>query len=102
MEGTTSVLCTERMGQVMKASERQYWKVKRGMDILLSLALIVVCSPVMLLIALLIVLDDPHTGPVFKQTRFGLRGKPFTMYKFRTMVADAESRLEELLSLIHI
>ena len=48
MEGTTSVLCTERMGQVMKASERQYWKVKRGMDILLSLALIVVCSPVML------------------------------------------------------
>ncbi|MCI8880470.1 MAG: sugar transferase [Clostridiaceae bacterium] len=96
MEGTTSVLCTERMGQVMKASERQYWKVKRGMDILLSLALIVVCSPVMLLIALLIVLDDPHTGPVFKQTRFGLRGKPFTMYKFRTMIADAESRLEEL------
>jgi Undecaprenyl-phosphate glucose phosphotransferase len=67
--------------------------IKRGMDIAISLALLVIVSPVMLLIALLIKLTSPR-GPVFyTQERVGLDGKPFTVYKFRSMryVGDQES-----------
>jgi len=69
--------------------------VKRLMDVVLSAVLLVLFAPLMALIALLIKLDSP--GPVlFKQTRVGHFGKPFTMYKFRTMYVNAEEMLEKL------
>ena len=50
---------------------------------------LIVSSPIMLGVAIAIKLDDG--GPVlFKQTRVGIHGKPFTMYKFRSMVTNAE------------
>jgi lipopolysaccharide/colanic/teichoic acid biosynthesis glycosyltransferase len=56
---------------------------------------LIVFAPVMLAIALWIRLDSP--GPaLFRQERRGHRGRPFRMLKFRTMVVDAESRLEDL------
>ena len=61
---------------------------------LLALA---VLSPVLLLIALAVVIDDPKGGPLFTQTRCGQWGKEFRLCKFRTMSTDAEQRLEELL-----
>jgi len=65
------------------------------MDVVLSAVLLVLFAPLMALIALLIKLDSP--GPVlFKQTRVGHFGKPFTMYKFRTMYVNAEEMLEKL------
>ncbi len=73
------------------------WKyvVKRAMDILVAGVALLLLSPLMALIALAIKLDSP--GPVlFAQTRVGKDGRPFTMLKFRSMVADAESRLAEL------
>jgi len=61
---------------------------KRAMDIAGSLAGLVLLSPVLLVIALLIYLDDP--GPViFKQKRSGLNNRTFVMYKFRSMVINA-------------
>jgi len=58
------------------------------MDIAGSLAGLVLLSPVLLVIALLIYLDDP--GPViFKQKRSGLNNRTFVMYKFRSMVINA-------------
>jgi putative colanic acid biosysnthesis UDP-glucose lipid carrier transferase len=58
--------------------------VKRGVDILLSLALLVCLSPFLLAVAIGIKLDSP--GPVlFGQTRHGFNGRPFRIYKFRTM-----------------
>jgi exopolysaccharide biosynthesis polyprenyl glycosylphosphotransferase len=64
--------------------------VKRSMDVALSALCIVLLFPLLAVIAVLIRLDSP--GPVlFRQTRTGLGGRPFRMYKFRTMVDDADS-----------
>jgi sugar transferase (PEP-CTERM system associated) len=68
-----------------------YLLVKRVVDVAFALALLVVAAPVLLLIALLIRLESP--GPVlFRQERVGQHGRPFTLYKFRSMVEDAESK----------
>jgi Undecaprenyl-phosphate glucose phosphotransferase len=65
--------------------------VKRGMDIVLSLAALVLLSPVLLLIAALVKLTSP--GSIFyRQERCGLNGMPFSMLKFRSMRADAEKQ----------
>lgn len=72
--------------------------VKRGLDIVLSVSLMALSLPVMLFIALLIKLTEGGQV-VYRQTRCGLNGRRFTMYKFRTMVADAEERQRELMHL---
>jgi len=70
--------------------------IKRVTDILASLLLLVVLSPLMLIVALLIKLDSK--GPVFyRQIRLGQDFKPINIYKFRSMVLDAEERLQTLL-----
>ncbi len=74
-----------------------YLWVKRKQDVILSAMALVVFSPVLLLIALAVVIDDARGGPIFTQIRCGQEGKEFRLYKFRTMYADAERQLEELL-----
>lgn len=65
--------------------------MKRAVDLAVSAFLLVVLSPLLALIAVAVVLDSP--GPaLFSQVRCGLRGRPFRIYKFRSMVADAEER----------
>ena len=69
--------------------------IKRSLDLVLSAAALVALAPVLGLIALAIRLRSP--GPIlFRQTRIGQGGRPFTIFKFRTMVLDAESRLDDL------
>jgi lipopolysaccharide/colanic/teichoic acid biosynthesis glycosyltransferase len=71
--------------------------LKRVFDFGVSLMVVIALSPMFLLLAALIKLEDG--GPVFfKQTRVGKWGREFTMYKFRSMCMDAEERLEELLA----
>lgn len=65
--------------------------LKRVMDIVLSAGAIVVLAPVLLLIALAIVLDSPG-GVFYRQVRVGRNGKEFRIFKFRTMVSDADKR----------
>lgn len=68
--------------------------VKRGADVLLAACALLLLAPLLLAIALLIRLTSP--GPViFRQQRCGLNGRRFTLFKFRTMVADAETRKNE-------
>jgi exopolysaccharide biosynthesis polyprenyl glycosylphosphotransferase len=69
--------------------------IKKIMDITISLFLIILLSPVLLAISLIIKLSSK--GPViFKQTRVGIRGRHFSLYKFRTMIADAEKLKKDL------
>jgi len=70
--------------------------IKRVIDVAGAITLLVVGSPVVALISLAIAIDSP--GPVlFRQTRAGLSGKPFEMFKFRSMRRDAEEELRTLL-----
>lgn len=62
---------------------------KRLFDIVFSLAILVLTAPIMIVVALLVRMTSK--GPaIFAQERVGRFGKPYVMYKFRTMVADAE------------
>jgi exopolysaccharide biosynthesis polyprenyl glycosylphosphotransferase len=70
---------------------------KHCFDRVVAAVALLLLAPLMLLIALAIRLDS--RGPaLFKQRRAGRNGAPFTMLKFRTMVRDAEERLEEVVS----
>jgi exopolysaccharide biosynthesis polyprenyl glycosylphosphotransferase len=69
--------------------------IKRLIDIGGALAALVMLSPLLLGVAGVVSLRDGR--PIlFRQTRIGLHGRPFTIYKFRTMVPDAEDRLDEV------
>jgi exopolysaccharide biosynthesis polyprenyl glycosylphosphotransferase len=72
-----------------------YYVIKRTLDILGSFFGIVILSPLMIIIAILIKIGSP--GPViFSQDRIGQNGKTFKMYKFRSMVQNAEELLNKL------
>ena len=74
---------------------RRQIALKRVIDLALGSLGLVVAAPLFFLIWLLIKIED--RGPVFfKQVRIGRHGRPFIVYKFRTMVVDAEARLKEL------
>lgn len=65
--------------------------LKRFIDVVLAGVSLLAVSPVMVLVAVLVRLTSP--GPVlFRQVRCGLNGRRFVLYKFRSMVADAEAR----------
>jgi exopolysaccharide biosynthesis polyprenyl glycosylphosphotransferase len=68
---------------------------KRAIDIAFSAALILLLTPLLILVAIAVKLSSP--GPVlFRQSRVGLNKRDFTIYKFRTMVVDAEKLHEQL------
>ena len=74
-----------------------YWRVKRILDWLATAVILTLISPIMLSIALLIAISTP--GPVlYRQWRVGKRGKLFKIYKFRTMIVDAEQKHQQLMS----
>ncbi|WP_207454586.1 sugar transferase [Desertivibrio insolitus] len=68
--------------------------IKRSVDLVVSAAALVILAPVFLVLALLVRTDG---GPVFfRQERVGYKGVPFHMYKFRSMVVNAEEKLVDL------
>lgn len=74
-----------------------FFVLKRIMDIFGSLVGLILLTPLFLIITILMKKDEPK-GPIFfTQTRVGKDGKPFKMYKFRSMCVNAEEQLEELL-----
>src|SRR5690606_27178244 len=71
-----------------------YEITKRLLDIIISLICIILLAPIMLLTAIAIKLSDG--GPIFDDAplRLGKNGKPFVMYKFRSMVVNAHQRIK--------
>lgn len=68
-----------------------YKKIKRGLDIIFSLVLLIIGGIFLLIVGLIIKIDSP--GPaIFKQERLGLNGKVFNIYKFRSMCQGAEKK----------
>ncbi len=65
--------------------------LKRVFDVVLALGSLVLFAPVMLIIYVLIKMEDPDGDVIYAQERVGLNGKPFKLYKFRSMHMDAES-----------
>ena len=87
-----TVSVSERYTERLNASKI----IKRVIDIIGSLALLVLFSPLFLVVALMVSLDG---GPVFyRHKRIGRDGKPFGCLKFRTMILGAEACLNEYLS----
>ena len=74
-----------------------YMFCKRAMDIIGSLAGLILLSPLLLIIAIAIKIEDPKGSIFFAQQRCGKDNKLFPMYKFRSMVSNAEELLEELM-----
>jgi exopolysaccharide biosynthesis polyprenyl glycosylphosphotransferase len=82
---------------VFRTAPEVSWEgvLKQLLDRIGAVILLVILSPVFLVIGLLIKLGSP--GPVlFRQKRSGLNGEPFTIYKFRTMITNAEQFQHEL------
>jgi exopolysaccharide biosynthesis polyprenyl glycosylphosphotransferase len=82
---------------VFSTTPQASWQsvIKQLIDFVGALLMVILVSPIFVLTALLIKLSSP--GPVlFRQQRCGLNGHPFTIFKFRTMVTNAEQRKHEL------
>ncbi len=78
--------------------KKWYWIGRRSQDILFSLLALTVLAVPMLVIALVIWVDSPGASPIFSQDRVGRDGKIFKFYKFRSMVPNAEAKLNEILA----
>lgn len=78
-------------------NRKRYWVFRRAQDIFFSVLALLVLWPFMLIVALAIWIDSPGASPIFTQTRVGRDGKEFKFYKFRSMIPNAEAKLESLL-----
>ena len=67
-----------------------YFVIRRIIDSIVSMIALIVLSPVLLIISITIMLDSKG-GVIFKQLRVGKNGKPYFMYKFRTMIPNAQN-----------
>ena len=65
--------------------------MKRMLDIIFSAILLILCSPILLILALMVVIDS-RGGVFFRGVRVGLNGKDFRIFKFRSMVPDCEGK----------
>ncbi|MED4013713.1 sugar transferase [Priestia aryabhattai] len=78
-------------------NQRGYLFIKRCIDVVGAVAGLLMLLIVFIIVSLLIKLEDPKGSIFFSQKRVGKNGKEFNMYKFRSMVSDAEAKLAELL-----
>lgn len=67
-----------------------YLFIRRIIDTIIALVAMIILSPVLLAVAIAVCVDSKG-GAIFKQKRIGLNGKPYNMYKFRSMVTNAQN-----------
>ena len=86
----------EKLEAIIEKSYSTFWTQKRLFDIFFATLILLFFLPLMFVIAIIIVIDDPSAGPFYKQIRVGRHGREFYMYKFRTMRANADKMIDEL------
>lgn len=87
--------CTQDTTYALTKDYKLYCTLKRSFDIILGILAIVLLSPLMIIVSIAIKLNSKGSV-IFKQKRVGLNGKYFNIYKFRTMVCNAEDTLKKL------
>ena len=99
-ETVTDLIEREKIESVLQKmnsrNKKRLWIFKRIFDCTVSLCALTVLALPMAVIALIIFLSDGHS-PIYKQERVTRFGKTFKMYKFRTMVKDADKIIDTLL-----
>ncbi len=86
---------------VAPPEKKGYEICKRIFDLVMSTVALIVLSPMLLVVALIVWLQD-RGSPLYSQIRLTKGGKPFKMYKFRSMCVNADAQLEQLLDLNEI
>lgn len=86
--------------EITKKNANKNWKYSpifiHYSDLFFALIAIIITSPILLIIAIAIKFEDPKGSVFFKQKRIGKQGKPFFIYKFRSMHHGSEALLEGL------
>ena len=72
-------------------TKKNHFLIKRIIDVVLSIIGIIILTPIYIIIIIAIIIDSKGS-PIFKQIRVGKGGENFTIYKFRTMIPDAEKK----------
>lgn len=94
---TTKELTFDRT--TIDSGKDSYLRIKRFADIVLSILGLIVLLPLLIITALVVFFECPKANPIFAQERVGRDGRRFRFYKFRSMIPDAEDKLESLLAL---
>ena len=80
-----------------KRDKRGYYLIKRSFDLVASFCGLVILSPLFLILIIAILIDD-FGAPFYSQTRVGKNGRPFRMWKFRSMVTNADELKKQLMA----
>lgn len=97
MDDVNHLTDTGPISTFQAAYKIRHFPIKRSFDLVFSLLCLVTGSPVFLIIAFLIYITSPGKV-IYSHERIGRGGKPFRCYKFRSMYADADKRLNDLLA----
>jgi len=89
----------KKKSKVKKIKDSEsYAMLYRVFDVFFSLGAILISLPILIIVSILLKLSSPKTSIFFVQKRLGLNGKIFNVYKFKTMIPNAEEELEKILS----
>ncbi len=103
MSNNVEILVNNKLPLQMKKTENSlvkintYKYIKRASDILISSMSLIILMPIFLLISIMVKIDSKGKV-IFSQMRIGEDGKLFKLYKFRTMIPNADEKLSEFLS----
>ncbi|WP_220738993.1 sugar transferase [Leuconostoc miyukkimchii] len=78
----------------IKPKHKSYLITKRLIDVVFALLGLIVLSPIFLIVFVILKIDSPKSPAFFEQQRIGRNGVPFNIYKFRSMVPNAEEMLK--------
>jgi len=78
----------------IKPKHKSYLITKRLIDVVFALLGLIVLSPIFVIVFVILKIDSPKSSALFEQQRIGKAGKPFYIYKFRSMVPNAEEILK--------